>query len=145
VADLVEARREVDDVLREVLADHALPKVCGLDDVRERVLVSRVGDELAREERLRTPGVVELLRSERLRTPGVVELLRSDRDNRTRYRASLLAWFEEQADVRAASLRLGVHPNTLRYRVRRAAELFDLPIDDGSSRLAVWMQLRAAE
>ncbi|MDQ1084370.1 MULTISPECIES: CdaR family transcriptional regulator [Microbacterium] len=131
VEDLVAARREVDDILREVLADALLPRLCRLDDVRERVLVARVSDELSREERLRSSGVAALLRS--------------DREQRTEYRASLLAWFEEQADVRAAASRLGVHPNTLRYRVRRAAEQFDLPIDDGPSRLGLWMQLRAAE
>lgn len=131
VDDLVAARREVDDILREVLADEALPRVCRLDDVRERVLVARVSEELSREERLRSSGVAALLRS--------------DREQRTEYRASLLAWFEEQADVRAAAARLGVHPNTLRYRVRRAAEQFDLAIEHGPSRLGLWMQLRAAE
>ena len=131
VGELAEARREIDDVLREVLVDPALPRVCRLEDVRERVLVARVSDELAREERLRSPGVRALLRS--------------DREQRTAYRESLLAWFEEQADVRAAAVRLGVHPNTLRYRVKRAAEQFDLPIEHGTSRLALWMQLRAAE
>jgi DNA-binding PucR family transcriptional regulator len=45
-------------------------------------------------------------------------------------------------DVRAAAARLHVHPNTLRYRVRRAAELTGLDLDDPLVRLFASLQLR---
>ncbi|OZD53158.1 hypothetical protein CH252_12400 [Rhodococcus sp. 06-1477-1B] len=131
VGDLVAARREVDEILREALADPALPRACRLDHVRERVLVHRVRDELAADERLRSPGVAALVRA--------------DAESGTEYRRTVLVWFEEQGDIRAAATRLGIHPNTLRYRVRRAAEQFGLALDDASSRLALWMQLRAVD
>ncbi|GAA3071495.1 helix-turn-helix domain-containing protein [Streptosporangium carneum] len=54
---------------------------------------------------------------------------------------SVLAWIECHGDVRAAARRLGVHPNTLRYRIRRlAADGFDLT--DPDTRLTTWMRLR---
>ncbi|MFF4413068.1 PucR family transcriptional regulator [Streptosporangium sp. NPDC001559] len=54
---------------------------------------------------------------------------------------SALAWIESHGDVRAAARRLGVHPNTLRYRVRRlAADGLDL--SDPQTRLVTWLRLR---
>ncbi|MFD0889528.1 ATP-binding cassette domain-containing protein, partial [Streptosporangium algeriense] len=54
---------------------------------------------------------------------------------------SALAWIESHGDVRAAARRLGVHPNTLRYRVRKlAADGLDL--SDPHTRLVTWLRLR---
>ncbi|MFC3986108.1 PucR family transcriptional regulator [Streptosporangium jomthongense] len=54
---------------------------------------------------------------------------------------SALAWIESHGDVRAAARRLGVHPNTLRYRVRKlAADGLDL--SDPQTRLVTWLRLR---
>ncbi|WP_156458871.1 PucR family transcriptional regulator [Microbacterium sp. Leaf179] len=131
VADLVAARREIDEILRELSSDPELPRVGRLDDVRERVLLQRVRDEFAADARLLSPGILALLDN--------------DEQQGTDYRRTLLVWFEEHGDVRAAAARLGVHPNTLRYRVRRAAEQFALPLEDPASRLALWLQLRTFE
>lgn len=122
-------RREVDDILRVTTSDSTFPAVAELVDVHTRVLVMRVADELAREPRLRDPGVVSMLEH--------------DREQRTEFAASLLAWFDEVGDVRAAAVRLRIHPNTLRYRLRRVTEQFGIDLDRADSRLAVWMQLRA--
>jgi DNA-binding PucR family transcriptional regulator len=35
-----------------------------------------------------------------------------------------------------------VHPNTVRYRLRRAAELFHLDLDDPDEVLTLWLALR---
>jgi DNA-binding PucR family transcriptional regulator len=35
-----------------------------------------------------------------------------------------------------------VHENTLRYRIRRLAEIFDMTFDDPDDRLLAWLQLR---
>ncbi|MET9462969.1 helix-turn-helix domain-containing protein [Streptomyces canus] len=45
-------------------------------------------------------------------------------------------------NVAEAATRLGVHPNTLRYRLRRTADLFDISLDDPDDRLSLWLQLR---
>jgi DNA-binding PucR family transcriptional regulator len=44
--------------------------------------------------------------------------------------------------VAAAASVLHLHPNTLRYRLRRSSELFELSLDDPDGRLAAWMFLR---
>jgi DNA-binding PucR family transcriptional regulator len=45
--------------------------------------------------------------------------------------------------VRAAARRLTVHPNTLRYRVRRATAIAGLHLDDPRARLVHHLQLLA--
>jgi DNA-binding PucR family transcriptional regulator len=47
-------------------------------------------------------------------------------------------------DVRAAAERLTVHPNTLRYRVRRAVAVGGLRLRDPRARLVHHLQLLAA-
>ncbi|WP_066950250.1 PucR family transcriptional regulator [Microtetraspora fusca] len=54
---------------------------------------------------------------------------------------SALAWIECHGDVRAAAQRLRVHPNTLRYRIRRLAGN-GLDLTDPGTRLITWLRLR---
>ncbi|WP_214318235.1 PucR family transcriptional regulator [Nonomuraea sediminis] len=53
----------------------------------------------------------------------------------------VLAWLEAGGDYRAAADRLGLHPNTLRYRVRKLAEA-GTDLRDPDIRLAAWLRLR---
>ena len=39
---------------------------------------------------------------------------------------------------------MGVHSNTLQYRLRRIGELFDVSLGEPDDRLSAWMQLRLA-
>ncbi|MFD0889956.1 helix-turn-helix domain-containing protein, partial [Streptosporangium algeriense] len=59
----------------------------------------------------------------------------------TRHIATLRAWLEAQGDLAAAAERLGVHPNTVRYRLRRMAEITDLRLDVPEKRLAMIIAL----
>ena len=68
-----------------------------------------------------------------------------DRQQGTEYRASVLGYLDALRDVGAAAERLAMHPNTLRYRLRRARELFDLDLDDPDQVLAVWLGLRSLD
>lgn len=82
------------------------------------------------------------------RTPSrgpVAELNRYDRERGTDYVATLRAWLECQADLGTAASRLGVHPNTVRYRLRRMAELTPLDLDDPDKRLAMIISLAAQD
>ena len=56
----------------------------------------------------------------------------------------MLAWLDAMGDVRAAAERLTVHPNTLRYRVRRAVAVGGLVLDDPRARLVHHLQLLVA-
>ncbi len=71
----------------------------------------------------------------------VAELRRTDHERGTHYVETLRAWLECQADLAAAAARLRVHPNTVRYRMRRMAELTPLDLDDPDKRLAMIVSL----
>jgi hypothetical protein len=69
-------------------------------------------------------------------------LLEHDREHGTEYAATLLAHLEAFGKTDVAARRLMVHENTLRYRIRRLAEIFDMTFDDPDDRLLAWLQLR---
>jgi DNA-binding PucR family transcriptional regulator len=82
------------------------------------------------------------------RSPGrgpVAELRRHDREHATEYVATLRAWLEALGDPTEAGERLGVHENTVRYRLRKMAEITDLQLDDARKRQAMSIELAAAE
>jgi DNA-binding PucR family transcriptional regulator len=55
---------------------------------------------------------------------------------------SVLAWLDAFGDVRAAAAGLHIHPNTLRYRVRRAEQLTGLDLSSPEQRLLAMLQQR---
>lgn len=126
--ELPAMRREIDDILRVSTVQLDLPPVAGLADAHARVLLAHVADEL--------------VRRPRLRHPGVVAMAAHDMEHRTEYSASVTAWLDAVGDVSAAAEQLGIHPNTLRYRLRRVRQMFDVSLDQPEDRLSVWMQLR---
>jgi DNA-binding PucR family transcriptional regulator len=65
-----------------------------------------------------------------------------DLEHGTEYGRSITCWLEAVGDVGRAAGVLGIHANTLRYRLRRATELFGASLDHPGNRLAGWMQLR---
>ncbi|MGA5699717.1 helix-turn-helix domain-containing protein [Peterkaempfera bronchialis] len=60
------------------------------------------------------------------------------------YGASVTAYLHAFGDIGAAAQRLNVHPNTLRYRLRRARELFGVDLTDPTGRLLADIGLRLA-
>ncbi|KUP97006.1 PucR family transcriptional regulator [Thermobifida cellulosilytica] len=74
----------------------------------------------------------------------VALLARHDREHGTRHVETLRAWFEAQGDHRAAAALLGVHPNTVRYRMRRMAEVARVDLDQPRMRLALAIALAVA-
>lgn len=71
----------------------------------------------------------------------VVELRRHDERHGTHYVETLRAWLEAQGDLAAAAAKLDVHPNTIRYRLRRMAEVTRLDLDRPDKRLAMTIAL----
>ncbi|MEU6882896.1 helix-turn-helix domain-containing protein [Streptomyces sp. NPDC046712] len=67
-------------------------------------------------------------------------VLDHDARHGTDYEKTLRCWIAEHYDVPQAADALTLHPNTLRHRLRRLAELID--IDDPDLRLALALQLR---
>ncbi|PZG18378.1 PucR family transcriptional regulator [Nonomuraea aridisoli] len=82
------------------------------------------------------------------RTPArspVSELRRHDARHATHFVPTLRAWLEAQGDLTVAAERLGVHPNTVRNRMRKMAEVTPLDLDDARKRLAMIITLAAYE
>ncbi|WEP00481.1 helix-turn-helix domain-containing protein [Streptomyces sp. FXJ1.172] len=127
--ELPDLRSEVDDVLRVTTSDPEAPVFATLRDTHARVMLAHVADELARRPQLRHPGIAAMLEH--------------DRTKGTAFAASVTAWLDAVGNVGEAAARLTIHPNTLKYRLRRAAELFDIDLDHPDDRLSCWLQLRA--
>ncbi|WP_306999562.1 PucR family transcriptional regulator [Amycolatopsis thermophila] len=123
VEDVGVSRQEADRVL-DAMARGLDLEVATLADVRSQVLVSETLAMLAEQPRLRDPRLTAL----RSRHPDLA--------------VSLLAYLDALGDVRPAAARLHVHPNTLRYRVRRAAEVAGIDLGDPLVRLFASLQLR---
>ena len=121
-------RDEVDQILRVSVGRVGGPDVATLADVQSSVLLAHLGDELERHPELRHPALGGLIAQ--------------DEQGGTSLAASLLAWLEAQQNVQAAATRLHVHPNTLRYRLRRVREIAPIDLDDPDQRLATWLELR---
>jgi hypothetical protein len=62
--------------------------------------------------------------------------------SRERLTATLSAWLEEQGRLGPAALRLGIHPQTARYRLARLRELFGDALDDPDGRFWLALALR---
>jgi hypothetical protein len=126
--ELGRMRSEIDDILRVTTTQSDLPTIARLTDVHTRVLLAHVADEL--------------VQAPRLRHPGIIAMSAYDIERGTDYGHSITCWLEAVGDVGRAAAVLGIHANTLRYRLRRATELFGVSLEHPDDRLAVWMQLR---
>lgn len=73
----------------------------------------------------------------------VADLTRYDAEHGTRYAETLRAWLGAQGDPNRAAHELGVHPNTIRHRMRRMADVTALRLDDPRARLALAITLEA--
>jgi DNA-binding PucR family transcriptional regulator len=62
--------------------------------------------------------------------------------SRERLTATLSAWLDEQGRLGPAALRLGIHPQTARYRLARLRELFGDALDDPDGRFWLALALR---
>lgn len=123
------SRRSADRVLR-VLADDARDRadVATVDDVRSKVALLELSDHAS--------GFIDAL------SGPAQQFLEYDARHGTPYAESMLAFLDAFGDVARAAAALHVHANTLRYRVRRAQEIFDIDLASPEDRLVLWFQLR---
>ena len=63
--------------------------------------------------------------------------------SRRRLAATLLAWLRHRGSQSAIAAELGVHPQTVRYRMGRLRELFGPALEDPDQRFALELALRA--
>ncbi|RCW43931.1 CdaR family transcriptional regulator [Halopolyspora algeriensis] len=129
LADVAVSRTDADRIL-DAMAHDVRAEVATIADVRSRVLVSEV--------------LTLVQDNERVRDPRVALLIEHDAEHGTQFARSVLAYLEAFGEVRVAGEELHVHPNTLRYRIRRAAELGGFDLADPAERLNVHLQLLLA-
>ncbi|MET0132279.1 MAG: helix-turn-helix domain-containing protein, partial [Kibdelosporangium sp.] len=123
LARTANARREADRVLDAGLD---LP-VASISDVRAEVVLSELLALMAEHTDIRDPRLDELAAYDKKHAADLVP--------------SVLAYLEALGDVRTAADGLHIHPNTLRYRVRRATEIAGIDLGDPKQRLITQLQL----
>lgn len=99
------------------------------DDIAQELVLMTVADHLPREAPV---------------LPVVTALLDADRAGGTPYAQTVLAYLGAMGEIASTAAALNVHENTVRYRVRRAVEMFGLNLSDPDQILVTWLQLRLA-
>ncbi|KUL40110.1 PucR family transcriptional regulator [Streptomyces regalis] len=129
LARLPESRRSAELALDALLVAGGPRVVASTEDVAEAVGIIKVMDALR--EVVLPP-----------HTP-VARLVAFDAEHSgSRMVATLRAYLDHFGDVPAASRALGVHPNSLRYRIRRITQESHIDLDSADARLLAQLQLR---
>ncbi len=127
LAAVAAARTEVDRVLDSAERHPFLGQVTSLAEARTTVLLDEIVTLVGADERLVDPRVRDL----RAQDPVLAETLR--------------AYLDSFGDIAAAAQWLQVHPNTVRYRVRRIEKLLSTSLADPDVRLLFSLGLRVLE
>ena len=125
--DVTASRAEADEILR-VLRRIGIPGAASLDEVRTDVILNRLRDGLGGDAFVMA-GSLDRLGEE-------------DGHGRSEYLATLDAYLKSFGDVRGAADALGIHPNTLRYRLRKIEDLTGIDLADPDERFVLDLQLR---
>ena len=109
-----------------------------LGDAKPGVVLAgkRIGELLLRTD----PALVRELVTERL-----APLEGLSAGSRARLILTLSAWLAEQGRLGPVAQRLGIHPQTARYRLGRLRELFGTALDDPDERFWIELALRAPQ
>ena len=128
LAGAAAARAEVDRVFDSAERHPgAIGQVTSLDEARTTVLLDEIVSQVAAQPRLVDPRVRQL----REQDPMLADTLQ--------------AYLDGFGDIATVAQRLHVHPNTVRYRVRRIEKLLSTSLDDPDDRLVLALGLRATE
>lgn len=127
LSDAAAARFEVDRVLDRTTGEN---RVTTLEESRTSVLLGEIVELVANHEQLIDPRIATLRRYDE-KNDGVMT-------------QSLEAYLAHFGDVRAAAEVLRVHPNTLRYRMKRVEEILGTDLGDPDERVLTELQLRIA-
>ncbi|ADJ48961.1 hypothetical protein AMES_7135 [Amycolatopsis mediterranei S699] len=130
VAELRGERHDVDTALDHVRDSGEAPSHYTTEQLRAPIVHKRL---------------VNTIRGDALLRIGIGErILGYDRKHSSEFVATLRGYLRHFGDVVAASAELHIHQNTLRQRLRRAQELFDLDLTDPAQRLLLELELTAA-
>lgn len=127
VAELTRSRTEAEEALGLVRTGLVPRRVVGFEEAWTALALHRVATAAAS------------ARATELGPLG--PLIEHDRAEHSDYVDTLYAWLRHPGDPRAAARELSIHPNTLRYRLRKVLELVEIDLDDADTRLALLTQL----
>jgi DNA-binding PucR family transcriptional regulator len=128
LAGAATARSEMDRVFDSAERHPgAIGQITSLDEAHTTVLLDEIVAHVAGRQRLVDPRVRELREQE----PILAD--------------TLAAYLDGFGDITAVAQRLHVHPNTVRYRIRRVEKLLSTSLDDPDGRLVLALGLRATE
>jgi DNA-binding PucR family transcriptional regulator len=128
VRDLPASTQQAEQILAALHGDFGGRSVAVASDVATAIYLERVQS---------------LLRADGDLPHGPVDAIRLyDAEESTDYVSTLTAWIDARSDTGDAAAALFIHPNTLRYRLKRIEELFALDLSDPDVRLAITIQLR---
>lgn len=126
--EIARSRQELDEILR-CAPEVSEPRILQLDDVQPQLLINSVGD---------------LLRGRPLLSNLLLSRLASGANQSAKDLAQTIeVWCSEFGNVARTAEILGVHENTVRYRMQRVIEQHGLNLHDPDVMLTVWLQLRA--
>ncbi|MEU5401254.1 helix-turn-helix domain-containing protein [Streptomyces sp. NPDC005963] len=124
---LARSRSGAERALRVLRSGIAGQQVARLDDVHVEALLLELADLVPRGD-IPSGAVARVVAYDEAHQANLVETLRS--------------WLDAFGDVAVASAAMFVHPNTFRYRLRRAAEVGRIDLNDPNARLSAMLQLR---
>lgn len=130
IADLshvAAARAEVDRVLAATTDTTTDDRVTTLAESRTVVLMGEILDLIATHTELHDPRIDALTTY--------------DHEHSSDLRRSVEVYLRAHGDVRCAAAALQIHPNTLRYRIRRVEEVCGIDLRRASDRLLLELQL----
>lgn len=127
LAQVADARVEVDRVLDGTASTFPKGRVTTLTESRTAVLLGEILDLVAAHAELSDPRLDALFDY--------------DREHSSNLRESAETYLAKHGDVRSAASALRVHPNTLRYRIRRVEEIIGIELADAGDRLLLELQL----
>jgi hypothetical protein len=137
IATVNQSRLDSEAVLAVLLRDVELGRVrIDSDDI--------VADQQSLGPRLRLRQIATELRAVGL-LPGdyAAKIAEHDSHQKSFYEETIRTYLDCDANAIETARRLGLHPNTVRYRLSRIKPLFGLKLDDPESRLLAWLELWA--
>ncbi|GAB1819001.1 helix-turn-helix domain-containing protein [Herbidospora sp. RD11066] len=128
ISAIVHGKAQADRVLRVIREGHTNLRVARLDDVQTLALVLELRDLAAARDERPAGAIARLMDYDARNNAGLVETLE--------------AWLDALGDVAKAASALFIHPNTLRYRLKRVTEVGEIDLTDPEQRFAAMLQLR---
>lgn len=125
---LVQSRVDADRVSRVLIAHGASGQVATIDQVALDALLLELDDRAGTTRHEPSQAVLRIAEYDALHHSALLQTLQY--------------WLDALGDVSTAAQRASVHPNTFRYRLRRAAHVGGIDLGDPDQRLAAAVQLR---